>query len=217
MPNTALAYFNMNWKDYIPELSVLLKDYKTKRSKAKSAWNKYQSKSAKYNFLNTIVKPKEHSSGIEGRKEDDDLEIAIKDLFNSIGIHSVRPTNKNDFDVKSKFSELKLGIEVKNGNLPAENDLFQAHKYAMRINRELEPLIIWNNSSTNQEFDSQRIKDAELSKYGLLTTKELLKGYIKLKSGNISFNQFIKQLKQSGLIKYSAKELGKSKNSEGLR
>ncbi len=98
---------------------------------------------------------------------------------------------------------MKLGIEVKNGNLPKENEMFQVHKYAMRINHEYLPLIIWNNAKTNQEFDLDRIKDAELNKYGIMTTKQLYKGYIKLKCGRISFDVFLKQIQKTGLIKLS--------------
>jgi len=194
----------------LPDVIKSLKEYKAKRSAAKSAWNKHKRLVKKYEFLNVLVKAKQYKGdSTTARKEDDDLEIAVKDCLNSIGIHSIRPIDKADFDVKSRFDGYKWGIEVKNGNLPGENEMFQAHKYAMRINREMEPLVVWNNAYENQQFNPNHIKDAEINKYGIITTKELVNGYMKLKKGKISFQEFTTELKKHGLIKYSLKAMGK--------
>ena len=193
----------MNWKNEILEVIELQKEYKLKRSKAKSAYKKFKNKINYFYFLDVILSPKKANN----RNEDDLLEVAIKDLLNSIGIKSIIPLTKKDVDIKSKFKRLKFGIEVKNGNFPSENDLFQAHKYAIRAEREYHPLVIWNNTTTNQEFDSSRILDAELNKYGIMTTKELYKGYIKLKRNQITFDNFINQINKSGIIKFSNKSL----------
>lgn len=206
--------------DNIPEIQNSLKNYKAKRASAKSAWNKHSRLLKRFYFIEAIVKPKQFSEGAEGRREDFLLQTAIKDMFNSIGIKSIVPAELADFDVKASFNGYKWGIEVKNGNMPSENDMLQAHKYAMRTDRTLEPVIIWNNATTNQEFDQPRVIDAEKNKYGIITTKELLIGYLKLKQGKITFAEFIGQLKKTGLIKYSLRAMGKihkdkSKNSEG--
>jgi hypothetical protein len=208
----------MNWKEEIPELTELLIDYKQKRSKAKSAYNKYKSKIEKYYFLDVIVKPKEHKTGNEGLKEDADLEIAIRDLFNSIYVESVRPKKKDDFDVKSHFKTFKFGIEVKNtGNVPGENEMFQSVKYKMRLDTTCHALVIWNNSKVKEDFNENRNTDAKNFNYGIMTTEELLNGYMKLKKGAIGFDEFLGQLNKSGIIKFSLKALGKSKNSKAPR
>lgn len=204
----------MEIANIIPELRDSLNDYKAKRSAAKSAYNKYKRIRKKYEFLDVIIKVKQYKSGIDGRKEDDQLEIAVKDLFNSISIKSHIPKEKDNFDIKASFNEFKWGLEIKNGNLPSENEMFQAFKYSGRSRNEFEPILIWNNSKTNQEFDAKRIEDAVINNYGILTTKELRNGYLKLKANKISLNTFVQQLNKKGLIKYSSKSLGKSINSE---
>lgn len=193
----------MNWKTSIPEIIDLQNDFKLKRAKAKSAANKFKKKINYYYFLDVIIAPKK----TQQRDEDDLLEIAIRDLFNSIGIKSKIPLRKDDFDVKATFKNIQFGIEVKNGNLPSENDMLQAHKYSIRVDKQLHPIVIWNNTTTNQEFDSNRIKDAQLNQYGIITTKELYKGYLKLKMNKITFEIFIGQLQKIGLIKFSSKIL----------
>lgn len=192
----------------IPELSALLKEYRAHRSRTKSAYNKYKKRLASFYFLDIIIKPKEFQNE-KGRKEDKELEIAVRDLFNSIGIKSVIPPTTKDFDVKSIFKKIKLGIEVKNGGLPNENEMFQAHKYAIRGGKEYMALLIWNNNKTknNNDFDKDRILDAELNGYGILTTTHLRKGYIKLKNSKITFEVFFKLLQKKGLIKYTSRSV----------
>ncbi len=191
----------------LPEVSELLKVYKTIRSKAKSAYNKFKRATNYFYFLDIIIKSKQYTDK-EGGKEDRKFEIAIKDLFNSIGIKSVIPQTKKDFDVKCVFKEIKLGIEAKNGKLPNENEMFQAHKYAVRGNREYLPIIIWNNNGKNRnEFDKEKILDAELNSYGIITTTELRKGYLMLKNDKITFDVFLKILQKKGLIKYTLKSV----------
>ena len=203
----------MNWKEYIPEIIEANKIYRAKRAEAKRYYNKYKKQVKKYAFLDVITKPKQ---GTE-RQDDIDLEIAINDLFNSIGIKSHRPSNQDNFDVISKFKNVRIGIEVKNGGLPGENEMFQAHKYKKRYesdrNETIHALVVYNNSKTNQEFDNNRIKDAELNGYGIITTRHLETGYFKLKKDRITFDIFLAQLQKIGVIKYSSKALSKSINS----
>jgi hypothetical protein len=186
----------------IPSIDEKLKQYKALRSHAKSAYNKYKSEASKYSFLNVIVLPKI----LNAREEDDNLEVAVRDLFNSIEIKSIVPSNKDNFDVIAKFKDVKLGIEVKNGNLPGENEMLQVSKYKARAVEAIQGLLIWNDAK-GQGFDSNRIKDAELHNFGIMTTQELRNGYLKLKKGKITFEQFLSHLQKIGLIKFSSRAL----------
>lgn len=197
----------------LPEVQEKLKEFKSLRSKAKSAYNKYKRSLPKYQFLNIIILPKILGT----REEDDNLEFAVRDLFNSIGIKSYVPTNKDDFDVVSSFKAVRVGFEIKNGHFPTENDMLQAFKYKGRYNEPIHAILLYNNATSNQEFDRNRIKDAEKHGYGIMLTKELHKGYLKLKHGKITFDQFLNQLQLTGLIKFSSRALGKPKNSDVAR
>ena len=95
--------------------------------------------------------------------------------------------------------------------------MFQAIKYTNRetnIADILRPIIIWNNAKSNQEYDDYRITDAKRNNYGILTTKELLKGYLKVKNSDINVDQFVELLQQPGLIKYSNSMIKKVKSGD---
>ena len=192
----------MDWKILIPEIVELKKDHKLKRANAKKAFSKYKNGLGKFYFLDVMTTPKE-----AGREEDDLLEEAISDLFRSIGFNSKIPLNKDNFDVIAKFKDIVYHIEVKNGNMPGENDMLQALKYATRQGVFKGILVIWNNYKTNQEFDKNRTIDAVKNSYGIITTKELYSGYLKLKTNKITFEKFTLQLQKTGLIKYSSRFL----------
>ncbi|MEO7313177.1 MAG: hypothetical protein ABIX01_22520 [Chitinophagaceae bacterium] len=192
----------MDWKNLIPEIQEFKKDHRTKRGIAKKAFIKYKRGLEKFYFLDVITMPK-----VAGREEDDLLEVAVRDLFKSIGFNSKIPADKANFDVIAKFKELAYYIEVKNGNMPSENDMLQAFKYAGRQGVIKNRILIWNNFKSDQEFDQNRIMDAEINNYGIMTTKELYNGYLKLKAGKISFEKFTLQLQKTGLIKFSSRAL----------
>lgn len=195
----------MNWKELIPEIISLKKDFIKSRSVTKKNYTNYKKGINRFYFLDIIMQPKKG-----GRQEDNQLEIAVKDLFNSIGIKSKIPPTKDDFDVISKFKEVNFYIEVKNGNMPSENDMLQALKYGRRQRIERGIVVIWNNNTTDQEFDENRKIDALLNSYSILTTKELFKGYLKLKTNRITFEKFLSQLKKIGEIRFSSKALRES-------
>ena len=105
--------------------------------------------------------------------------------------------------------------EVKNDRHIGENELFQGIKYVGRHKRkgiEMHPLMIWNNSKERHQFDDNRISDAENHKYGILTTEELLKGYLKVKQNKINLKLFNTIILQTGLIKFSNSTIKRMKS-----
>lgn len=195
----------------IPELKKADLDYRKNRRKARKAYEKLKKLKQKYYFIDRIVEPRKDD---DTKKDDVDLEWAVYDLFQSIGFECKKPKKENDVDVIVCFKKQSFGIEVKNGNLVGENDLFQAHKYRGLHNESYHPLIIYNNAKYNDSFGENRVKIAKQNNFGVVLTSELRKGFLKLKKNKITFDQFIKQLKLSGEIKYSVKALEKSKNSD---
>ncbi|MGM0581933.1 MAG: hypothetical protein ACQETL_14705 [Bacteroidota bacterium] len=204
----------MNKKNSIyelPEIISSLNEYRRLKASLKKERNNLSKLFDKYEFLDKIF------SKTVG---DFELEYEIEKLFKSLSYKTKKPKDKRDFDVIVKNKTYEIGIEVKNGNLPAENKLFQAYKYATRQNkiesRNIHALIVWNNAKTNQEFDNYRIIDAKLNNYGLLTTKELISGFIKIKKGKLTLSVFEKLVKKKGLIKFSNKYIKESESSDGL-
>jgi hypothetical protein len=198
----------------IPEVKDQLDKYCEHKRILKKERAKINSLFDKYAFLNQLTNPKKQKSTHD---EDIQLEHDILALFKDAGYKTHKPRTNADFDVIAICGTHKIGIEVKNGNLPSENDLFQARKYATR-KEETEkiiyhPIIVWNNATTNQEFDKNRILDANLNRYGLLTTNELLKGFIKLKQKTITFDEFNSQIDDVGLIKFSNRAIKKKMES----
>ena len=152
----------------------------------------------KYCFIDEIVNPK---------VDDIELELFILDLFKNLGLICKRPRKKADFDLTVEYNSQIVGIEVKNDRHVKENELFQAKKYAgryqMENNKILHPLVIWNNTKANICFDINRINDALANNYGIMTTTELLKGYLLIKSNKMSFGMFYEKILRTGLIKFS--------------
>jgi hypothetical protein len=198
----------------IPELKQADAEYRKERNKARKAYEKLKKLEKKYFFLDRIVQPRKDT---DTKKDDVELEWAIFDLFESIGFNCKKPESERDVDVKAKFKNYYFGIEVKNGNLVGENELFQAHKYKGLHNEIYHPIIVYNNTKNNDNFDENRIKIALKNNFGIILTTELKKGYLKLKNNRISFAQFIKQLDLNGEIKFSNKELSRSDKSEASR
>lgn len=165
----------------------------------------------KYRFIDEIVNPKVN---------DIELQKFIADLFRELGYITKQPKKTADFDIIAKYNEDKVDIEVKNDRHVRENELFQAKKYAGRHKADkniiLHPLVIWNNTKDNIDFDENRIKDAVANDYGIIATPDLLKGYLSVKSGKISFELFHNKIIKTGHIKFSNKEIRVSESEQGV-
>lgn len=201
----------LNNYNKIPELKKVSNEYRDLKRKLNKKRNKINSFYSKYSFIEEIVKP---------TIDDFVLEESVRRLFEDIGYFTKRPHTKRNFDVIAYINNRTIGIEVKNSKNVGENEMFQGLKYAGRqinIGKIMHPLMIWNNSKTNQEFDTYRIQDAENHCYSILTTKELLKGYFKFKEQKITFELFNKLLHQKGVIRFSNSILRKMESSEAER
>lgn len=88
--------------------------------------------------------------------DDYKLEDYILHLFQDLNYEAKKPNDTRDLDVLVSLNSKTIGIEVKNGNLPSENDMFQARKYAIRhltkSNKSMHPLVVWNNAKIGQEL-----------------------------------------------------------------
>ncbi len=202
----------MNNYHKIPEIRKVNKEYRDLKRKLNKRRNKVSSLFNKYSFIEEIVSPS---------MDDYEIEESVRRLFDDLGYSAKRPNDKRDFDVIASNLGKTIGIEIKNGkNLVGENEMFQALKYAGRHRSKgkvLHPIMIWNNSKSNQEFDKYRIYDSKINNYGILTTKELLKGYLKFKQEKLTFALFDIIISQTGLIKFSISEIKRMESSEAER
>lgn len=184
--------------DKIPEIIKSRDKYRSLKRNINKERRKIKSLYDKYSFVSMII-----SKDVDDYK----LEDYILQLFQDLTYDTKKPSTTKDLDVIVNYNIRTIGIEVKNGNLPTENEMFQARKYAIRhlnkTNKKMHPLIVWNNAKTGQEFDASRIEDAEGNSYGIVTTKELLKGYLKVKQGKIKLDTFDNLLNNNGIIKFT--------------
>lgn len=176
------------------ELRRLKREVNRKRLKFKTIVKKYE-------FVIDIISPE---------IDDFKLENQVLKLFENLGYDAEQPTSTRDVDGIVKLKDCIVGIEVKNSYQPKENELFQALKYCKRSEKKgiiMKPLIVWNNAKTNQNFDQYQIEDAVNNKYGIITTKELLKGFMKVKQGILFAEKFEKIILKPGLITFSNKAI----------
>lgn len=190
----------MTNKVHIPQLHSSLNDYRA----LKRDLNKMRRRIAKldqyYSFVDEIF---------SANVDDNALEDHVYSLFKDLGFFVIKPTKNDDFDVIAKCDLGVLGIEVKNSKLVPENDMFQGRKYASRhkekTGNSVSVLVVWNNGKTRQQFDENRIGDARRHDFGIITTQELLKGYLKVKQQKIDLALFKRLIFQTGLIRYTRK------------
>ena len=194
-------------KEYlkINEIKTANWEYKNHKRLINKSRQKVRRLLNKYSFIESIVSPSCNG---------DKLEEEISKLFNSIGYEAKVTNDKKDLDVYAVLYKDKLGIEVKGEKTLRENEALQAHKYAQRRRQErieLHPILIWNNSGYNNYFDPDMIRDAKINEYSLITTQDLLKGYLKVQQGKLTVNIFHLMLKQCGSITFSNLEVKKFK------
>lgn len=195
-----------------PDIADLLRQSERLNKEAKQIRRRLNTKAKHYSFLNTTVG---HNSF------DKPLERAVQKLLKEVGYTDVRWIGHNN-----QFEDLQIWrdsritvIEVKGLSTlhPKENDCSQVGKYILRRqakhkDKQIFGIFIVNHNNSVADFtkrnaapfDKTKINDAELAKRGLLTTTELLHGFIKLKTGLITFNDFDTALHGVGLIKFDS-------------
>jgi hypothetical protein len=185
----------------IPEFKEVLKEYKDLKRKTKNLRNKIDSLNDKYSFVDEVANPE-----FDGIK----LESSVQKLFSDIGYECNKPETTADVDIIISYSSEIIGVEVKGDEHLGENEAFQGIKYTARHNRNglvMKTLVIWNNSKKNHSFDNNRIIDSENHNYTIITTKELLKGYFKLKQNKLDLNFFHKTITTKGLASFTNKRV----------
>lgn len=201
-------------RNSIPEYNVALKEYKKHRNLARKKLAKLKKIDEKYYFLDRIVEPRKES---DSKKDDVELEIALQHLFKSIQFKCTKPIIDDDVDFRARFKDLYFGIEVKNGNLVGENDTFQPFKHKVMHDDTFHPMVIYNNAKHNDKWGDVRAKIASKVEFGLLLTTELKKGYLKLVNGKIDWEIFLDILGKNGEVKFTNKEIERTKNSKAAR
>lgn len=195
----------------IPEIREADAKYRNLKRLTDKSRRKLRKLIEKYSFVESIVNQKCISTK---------LEEEIAKLFSSLGYKAICTYDNKDLDVYATIGGDKLGIEVKGEATLGENELFQIHKYAQRRKSEgldFHPLLIWNNSRHNNNFSPNMDRDAKLNSFTLITTQELLKGYLKLQRGKMTLDIFRAMLKQYGVITYSNTQIQKFKEMESER
>ena len=186
---------------HIKEFQKEIQEYRELKKLLKRKRTKINSLVEKYDFIKAT-----QSIDIN----DFELEIKILELLKDIGYRTTKPSTTRDLDGYAEFNGETIGIEAKNSKGISENDMFQGLKYKGRkglLGLNIRVIIVWNNSKTNDTFDKERILDSEINDYGIITTDELVRGFIKVKNGNITIDTFHKLLTKSGLIKFSSKKI----------
>lgn len=208
--------------DEIPEYKnslAVLGSEKRKLKKQKravaAAKRKIDKINRKYQFIEKIFFP--NSSGVE-------LEIHVCHLFQAIGYKNVRhiTSDTRNPDIEIERNGKLTCVEVKsNHNLHEnENEILQVLKYRNRRqedlpNVEVNGLFVLNHQNKEPDiskrsqnpFDQHRERDAKLGKYSLISTLELLKGFILIKKNKLTFEQFDKVLHTSGIVRFSNRRI----------
>jgi hypothetical protein len=206
-----------------PDIADLLRQSDRLNKEVKQVRRRLNTKANHYSFLDAIVRHNYY---------DKPLEKAVQALLKEVGYTDVRWLGHNN-----KYEDLQIWlgdrittIEVKGlaGAHPKEHDCSQVIKYMARRqdihkDKRVMGLFIVNHNNSVPDFtkrsaapfDKTRIKDAELFKYGLLTTRELFYAFIKLKTGQLTFNDFDTTLHGVGLIKFDSGGL-KASNQTGI-
>lgn len=192
--------------DFLPEISEIHNEYKYHRNKTRKLLSKIKRIESEFDFLERIVEPRKDTD----TKEDDvELEFAVMRLFETLNFKCDKPISEADVDVKVKFKDFYFGLEVKNGSVVKENELIQPEKHKRMNEDSFHPIIVYNNAKTNANWDDSRKLISSKFNFGIITTKELLKGYVKLRKNKITFEQFLKQLNKTGEIKFTKSALRK--------
>ena len=137
----------MNSIDKIPDIINARNKYHSLKRALNKERRKIKSLYEKHSFVTMIT-----SKDVDDFK----LEDYILQLFQDLNYEAKKPNATRDLDVLVSLNSKTIGIEVKNGNLPSENDMFQARKYAIRhltkSNKSMHPLVVWNNAKIGQEL-----------------------------------------------------------------
>lgn len=193
------------------EVQQLIAEHNALKKQIRAVDRKLKTIETKYSFLNDIT-------SIDGK--DTVIEIAAKQLFKSAGFTQVRHLQ----NARPKHEDLQIWcddclilIECKgtNRSVPDDKVLGQVKKYIdHRANIIKSKLPVFGltviNHDNSKSIDNRNMKPIDKNKneyakagqYGIITTIELVKGFVLLKNNDITFEQFKNKIKQYGLITF---------------
>ncbi len=199
------------YKKMLSSLEREKREFKKQKRAVASAKRKIESLNRKYLFIEKIFLL--DSGGIE-------LEQHICKLFQAIGYKNVRhiihDTQNPDIEIEQDSKLTCIEVKSSQNQHLSENEILQVLKYRNRRqddlpNAEVKGLLVFNHQNKEADiskrshtpFDQHRDRDAKLGKYSLVSVVELLKGFILVKKGKLTFEQFDKVLHVYGIVKFS--------------
>lgn len=209
-----LKFLKSFTKDF-EEVRPALIAHKEAHKKLRSIERRLDTFDAKYNFILDVI-------GVDS--SGNQLVEGVKKLFKAAGfkkvVHFKSPRIKPQREDLQLWSDKELFIievkGIKNIN-PANSDLMQVLPYlaAQKIrmpDKDIYGLSIINHDNKNHVLnrpltfkDEIKEQDAKNLKFGFISTKDLVRGFWFLKTGQIDFEKFINSLKKYGLITYDSK------------
>lgn len=194
----------------ITDIDNRVADYKKAKKDAVKIKRRIKSIKDKYNFLNKII-----AKGCN----DEILEFALKKLFLNAGYKRVeRVSDKMKEDMRIWHEKQIIFIEAtgtKNQTVTTGHatKLSEHIKYA-HTDKKIHGFCVRGLSIMNNDFNrppqnrkppvtsKETINFAETSDIGIISTPDLFKGFLMLKSNNITFEKFHQAITQNGIIKF---------------
>ena len=193
------------------EVKELIAEHKSISIKLRKVDKKLKTLETKYKFLTDLI-------SVDGK--DTLIEKAAKSLFKSAGFEQVRHL----VNVRPKREDLQIWcndclilVECKGTyrSVPDDKELSQIKKYIdhrTNIVKSTIPVFgltvinhdnskLYHNRNKNP-FDKSKHEYAIASQYGIITTVDLVRGFLLLKNNIITFDTFKQTIKQFGIIKF---------------
>lgn len=193
------------------DLQQLIDNHNAIKKKLRANGRRLKTLEIKYSFLNDITSVGGHDTLIE---------TATKRLFKEAGFVDVRhlqnaKPKREDLQIWCKDSLILVECKGTYRQIPDDKELGQVKKYIdHRTNIIKSKLPVFGLTVINHDNRKQASKRnkrpidkckedyAKAGQYGILTTIELVKGFVLLKNSKITFQQFKDTIKQCGLITF---------------
>lgn len=205
-----LKHLRQITKDF-EEVQTLTAEHRILKKQIRTVDRKLKTIEAKYSFLNDIT-------SIDGK--DIVIEIAAKQLLKSAGFTQVRHlryARPKCEDLQIWCDDCIIIVECKGSkySVPSDNEIGQVLKYInFRKNNLKSELPVFGCTIINHDnskpidkrnktpIDKNKNEYAKAGQYGIITTIELVKGFVMLKNNDMTFENFKNTIKQYGLIQF---------------
>ena len=197
------------------DVKPILTEHRKALAKVRSLDRRLKTIETKYKFIPEVI-------GINAR--DSFLVNAVKRLFKQAGFKKVvhfknEKLNPKREDLQLWTEDELFIVEVKgvSKSSPQKHDLMQVLPYFRENENRVKDhkvfgLIIINHDNkkpfkyrSSTFKDAEKHRDAVLCNYGFISTIDLIWGFLLLKTGKMTFEEFKEKLKQFGLITYDSK------------